>query len=410
MKNNSRREFLHHCTWISIACSCPPISALGLSPEAPDWASIKAQFLVDDYPIMNLNSGSAGIMSKRTLAKYAEYLTLINSHAPYEILQTWQEQIRNNLQRLAHHIHASQGHLYLLRNSTEALNIVLWGKPWNKKDEIIHATSDYPLMINTLEQLKSAKKIKIKTIDHGQLKNISDDDIVKNYEKKINKRTKLLILTYITHREGHIFPIKKICSMAKSYGVEVLVDAAHAIGHIEHNVDEIDCDYYTSSLHKWLNAPLGSGLLYVKSDKLEALQPPLSYPDHRSDQANKLEYLGTRPYQNGMALGHAINELETIGIENKQKRLHHLKKYWTDRIAAENSMDIITDTNRSCAMASVKVSKPLSKVSQALKNDYNIHVKKSGYIGEGFLRVSPNIFTLESDLDYFVESLKTICT
>jgi selenocysteine lyase/cysteine desulfurase len=409
LKNNTRREFLHHFAALGIVCSGKPTYEIDHHHQVADWSSIKAQFLVDEYPVLNLNSGSAGIMSRSVLKKYIEYLSLINSHAPYEILDTWQEQIQHSLHRLSDLIHASKGHLHLLRNSTEALNIVLWGKQWKKKDEIIHAASDYPLMINTLKHLKISKKIKLKTVDHGLLKNISDDEIINNYERKINKKTELLILTYITHREGHIFPVQRICDMAKSYGVEVLIDAAHAIGHIEHNVDDIDCDYYASSLHKWLNAPLGSGVLYIKNEKLPDINPPLSYPINATTQNNKFDYLGTRAYQNGMAIGHALDDLESIGIANKQNRLHHLKKYWTEKIKNESNLEVITDINRSCAIASVRVPMPLNKIAMTLQNDYKIHVKKSGYIGDGFLRISPNIFTLESDLDYFVASLKSAC-
>lgn len=409
MKNNTRRKFLQNIACLSIACMDSPVQIFKYQPESIDWSSIKSKFLVEDYPILHLNSGSAGIMSKNVLRKYIEYLTLINSHAPYEILHNWEEQIRHNLHRLANHINATQGYLYLLRNSTEALNHILWGRQWNKSDEIIHATCDYPLMKNTLEQLISSKKIKLKTINHGRLKDISDDEIVKNYEKQIGKKTKLIVLTYITHREGHILPVKKICAMAKSYGIEVLIDAAHAVGQINHNVDEIGCDYYTSSLHKWLNAPLGSGILYVKRDRLRDLTPPISYPIHRETEANKFEYLGTRAFQNGMALGHAIDDLESMGIDQKQKRLHTLKNYWIDKIKSERNLEVITDTNRSCAIASVKVPISLNRVSQILKDDFKIHVKKSGYIDERFLRISPNVFTLESDLDYFVESLKSAC-
>ena len=162
-------------------------------------------------------------------------------------------------------------------------------------------------------------------VNHGSLKNLSDDDIVKNYEQQINKKTKLLIVTYITHREGHILPVKKICEMAHTYGVKVLLDSAHAVGQIDHSVDDIGCDYYTSSLHKWLNAPLGSGILYVKNDSLIELRPPLSYPSVNNDKINKIEYLGTRAFHNGMTLGHAIDELDHIGPVIKQERLHTLK-------------------------------------------------------------------------------------
>ncbi len=401
---DSRRSFLYKMTLLSIACTKNPMTSYASKNDSVDWTSIKSDYMIDDYPIMNLNSGSAGIMSRLTFNNHIEYLRLINSHAPYEILSQWEKQIKSNLHRLSDLIHATRGHLYLLRNSTEAINIVLWGIKWKKRNEIIYATCDYPLLTNSLQSLKKKKSVKLVSVNHGRLKEISDDEIVKNYERKISKKTRLLVVTYITHREGHILPVKKICEMAHSHGVEVLVDAAHAIGHIDHSIESINCDYYTSSPHKWLNAPLGTGVLYVNDDCLTQLNPPLSYPLNHSDKVDKFEFLGTRAFQNGMTLGHAIDDLENVGLVNKQERLHMLKKYWTEKIKDLSEIEIITDINRSCAVASIKIPQQ-HKVQQALLKKYKIHVKKSGYKGEGFLRISPNIFTLESDLDHFVTAL-----
>lgn len=407
--NLHRRHFLSQLISIPIAAYIGRSNDIGFIPnEAINWKKISNDFLTSKQTTLNLNSGSAGNMPTPVMKKYIEYTEKINSAAPYEVLKSWEEKIKQNLQRLSQHIQAKNGSVFFLRNCTEAMNAILWGIPLKRKCEVIYSSCDYNSLENSLLHLKEQKKIKLKKINHGRLKDMSDDDIIKSYENQITKKTKLIIVTNITHREGHIMPVEKICAIARKHNVEVLVDAAHSIGQISHSVKKMGCDYYISSLHKWLNAPLGTGFLYIKASKLEQLQPKLSYPENHQDQNVKLRYLGTQAYQNAMAVGDALDYLESIGIENKESRLQELKLYWTNLISADKRYEVITDPNRSCAIASVKTKKKTAIVKNTLLREYNIHVKQSGYKGDTFLRISPNIFTLEKDLDKLFEALDVI--
>jgi len=407
--NLHRRHFLAQMICVPIA------SYVGtkqlrkyVSYDEIDWVSIADDFHTSKKSIMNLNSGSAGNMPIPVLRKYIEYTTEINSAAPYQILQSWNDQIEKNLQRLSEHVGADNGMVYLMRNCTEAMNAILWGIPYKHKCEIIYASCDYNLMENSLLHLQEKKNLKLKKINFGRLKNLTDAEIVKCYEDQITKKTKLIVVTHITHREGQIMPVQSICTMARKYNVEVLVDAAHAIGQVRHSIADMDCDYYISSLHKWLNAPLGSGFLYVADERLPKLAPPISYPQDYRDESVKLQHLGTRAYQNAMAIGDALDYLDTIGIENKQARLSELTAYWTDKLENDNRYEVITDISRSCAIASVKTRKNAAIIKKELLSSYNINVKQSGYKGESFLRISPNIFTIEKNLDKLLEALDAI--
>ena len=405
---SSRREFIQNLAFIGIACTQKQLPLLQAVDDV-DWTVIKNNFLGSKYSVMNLNSGSAGMMSKSILDAHIKYLIEVNTFAPYEVLIKWEKDIKNNLHRLSNHVNASQGHLYLLRNSTEGINIVLRGKQWETHDEIIYASCDYPSLENTLHQLRSEYNVTLSHIDHGTLKHISDDEIISFYEKKITKNTKLLIITYMTHREGHILPVKRLCDMAHSYGIEVLIDGAHVIGQLNHSIDELECDYYVSSLHKWLNAPLGSGILYVKDEKIGHLKPALSYPLSKQKSADKINHLGTRAFQNAMTLGIALDELEELGIDRKSERLRQLNRLWIDKVSENKNIEIITDTSRSCAITTVKVPMSISKAQKLLLNDYKIHVKKTGYPKNGYLRISSNLFLDESDVERFAQALLKIC-
>jgi len=407
MKNgNSRRQFLAKLTCIGLASQLKINQLNQLDKTSIDWEVIGDQFLAKKSKTINLNNGSASNMPIPVLEEHIKFTREVNSFAPYDVYIKWLPQIKANHVKLQKLIGSQQGSHFLVKNTTEAINLILWGKKFRKKDEILCSRSDYPYVHNTLLQLSKQKQVRIKSVD-CKLPHTTDAEIVELYERKITPKTKLLILTYITHREGHIFPVKAICKMAKKHGVEVLLDAAHAVGQIDHKISEIGCEYYASSLHKWLNAPLGSGLLYIQKDKLKKLQPHLSFPINKEDDPVKFEYLGTRAFQNYMTLGSALDFLELTGIEAKQKRLNHLKNYWVNQLEGDSRFTIATDPKRSCCIASFRFTKNTYSITKKiLRKEYDIHVKTSSYPGKSLFRISPNIYTAENDLDEFIKAIK----
>lgn len=404
--SSSRRNFLENLIYVSIGSQILPRLSPLSSKNDIDWNKIGDQFLAKQSSTINLNNGSASNMPIPVLEAYKKYTEEINSFAPYKIYAKWGNQIKENIKRLSHFLGASDGKMFMVRNATEAMNMIFWGMDFKKGDEIICANSDYPNAHNTLIHLVYNKKVKIKKANIN-IPTDTDEEIIEKYKKLISKKTKLILLTHITHREGHIFPIKALTKIGKEAGIKVMVDAAHSIGHVDHNISEIGCDYYASSLHKWFNAPLGTGLLFIKNKSIDAITPPLSYPISKLSDPERFKYLGTHAYQNYMAIKDCLDFLELTGIQAKQERFNYLKNYWVSQLKGDKKIKMTTDPLRSGVIASFE---PDVRSKKILKNkllqNHNVHVKTSSYGPKVYLRVSPNLYTTENQLDHFVNALR----
>lgn len=384
-----------------------------LSPEIADntisWKKIRKCFPISKHKIANFNNGSAGVMPKSVLKKHIEWTTQINSFAPYAMQSEWADKSTQILHRLAGHMGATSGQLSLVRNTSEAINMVLWGIPFREKDEVIYADWDYPYVEYSLKHIAKEKNIALKNIN-STLINLSDEEITNYYKHKITRRTRLIIITWITHREGRIMPIKQIKKLADEHDIEVLVDGAHVTGHIKHNLSKIDPDYYATSLHKWLNGPLGNGVLYIKDSKIKKLQPPISYDPNKKNKNIKFQYLGTRAFQDIMTIDEALNFLDLTGIERKEKRLRELSEYWINSVQTFKNIKVISPKNAYCAINSFIIKdENLSAIKHELRENHNIHLKTSVYAQQkiNVIRVSPNIYTSFDELDRLVNGISS---
>jgi len=408
MKN--RRKFL--VQFASVLSTLPLLSAKDMTSnldKADLWKKVRRQFPISKYKLIQLNNGSAGVMPNPVMKILIEYIKELNSMPPYEAWKKWEAQKQLNKKNLAKLINAEAEEISIMRNTTEALDNIIFGLDLDKKDEVILARHDYPFVWNAFRQRVKRDHIRIKEVAI-KLPYSTDDEIVDAYEKAINSRTKILMLTYITHRQGHIMPVQRIVEVAHKKGVKVILDAAHAYGQIVHDVKQLGCDFYATSLHKWLAAPHGTGLLYIKKDLIGDINPLLSSDEHVADKMTKFEYLGTRAFHQEIGIGAALAFQESIGLERKQQRLHFLKKYWTDQIKDLPRVGLLTDTNslRSCATASFYIEEGnIQKILDILESDYKIHAKIVGTPNRSSIRISPNIFNTTKELDLLVKAIKS---
>lgn len=210
---------------------------------------------------------------------------------------------------------------------------------------------------------------------------------------------------------GHILPVRKICDMAHSKGVEVMVDGAHAFGHFEYSIKDLDCDYYGTSLHKWMSVPLGAGFLYVKKDKVKNVWETFAEWGKDQNDIYRLNHTGTHPVSTDLAIGNAIEYYNRLGGERKEKRLRYLQNYWTSKV--RNVGNIIVNTpkeaHRSCAIANVGIKnmKP-HDLAKALMEKYKIWTVAIDGAGVHGCRITPNIYTTPKELDVFVNALKEL--
>ncbi len=385
------------------ALSLPNLPEITIS----DWQSIKDLYSVDQYPYIHLNSGSAGIMPKVVEQQLNNLAAQMNQNPPYELWDSWAELRYKNKKRLGNLINAKPTEIAQVKNTTEAINFIVFGYPFQKGERILYGSQEYPFAVGSVQQLHKKYAVGYDVLPMDDIDELSDEEIIERYKSALKPETKLLLISLITFREGRILPIKAITEVAHSNGTEVLLDAAHAYAHFSHDVKELDIDYYATSLHKWLSAPHGTGLLYMKAEHIHKILPPIPAHDDESDIV-KFSNLGTRPFQQEIGVSYALTFQDTIGFQKKTKRLYELTEYWTEQVSSMNTVRLHTpiEPSKCGAVASFSIAgKSSQMLSKQLMQDYGIHAKPSGYAGKSFVRVSPNLFTLESDLNQLVKAI-----
>ncbi len=310
---------------------------------------------------------------------------------------------------LADFVGCNSDEIIVTRNTTESLDTVISGFPWKAGDEAIMAEQDYGSMLDMFRQQAKRVGILNKMIsipNHPK----SDEEIVDLYEKQITPRTKMIMVCHMINITGQILPIRKICDMAHKHGVKVMVDGAHAIAHINFKIAELNCDYYGSSLHKWMSVPLGAGLLYVRKENISELWPLFGEAAYPEDDIRKLNHTGTIPIHTEKAIAHAISFQQKIGAKRKEERLSYLQNYWTTKVRNLPHIILNTpapETGRSCAIANVGIKgiKPAAMAKKLLDQHkiYTVAIDGAGVHG---CRITPNVYTSTKELDAFVKVLQ----
>jgi len=373
------------------------------------WARIRQDyFLKPDY--INLENGYYNLIPQPTMKKYQKHIETINYEASHYMRTVQWENKARIAERLAKLVNADPETTVITRNTTESLDLIIGGFPWEKRDEAIYAEQDYGAMKVQFEMV--AKRYgtinKVVSIPNHPK---NDAEIVAIYESQITDKTKLIMVSQMINITGHILPVRKICDMAHAQGIDVMVDGAHCVGHIGCDFKAMDCDYYGSSLHKWLSAPLGAGLLVVKKEKIAKIWPLLADYKREPDDIGRLNHTGTHPVATDLAIGDAIDYLNIIGLDRKEKRLRYLQRYWSD--ALRNVPKIIINTpeeeHRSCGIANVGVDGlPPKDLAKILLDEFNIFTVGVDYANVKGCRITPNVYTTSTELDSFVDAMKTL--
>ena len=367
------------------------------------WATIRSHYtLKDDY--INLESGYYSIIPNPVLEHFIKHVRHVNIEGSYYMRNDLKKNKDRVISELANLVGSTSDQIAITRNTTESLDLVISGFQWEKGDEAIYAKQDYGSMKEMFEQISSRYGVKNKIVsvpNHPK----NDEEIVSIYESQITDKTKLIMVCHMINITGQILPIKKICEMAHSYGVEVMVDGAHCVGHFDFSIDEFNCDYYGSSLHKWLATPLGAGLLYVNRNNTHKIWPLLANGNTNKNDIKRLNHIGTHPVHTDLAISNSIDYTNWIGMKKKEKRMRYLQRYWSDKLRSIENVIVNTpeDLNRSCGIGNVGLSNMSpSAMSKVLFEKYKIFTVAIDYANVKGCRISPNIFTTTNELDQFI--------
>jgi len=325
----------------------------------------------------------------------------------WRILDQGREPLREKLADLAG-CHANE--IAINRNATEALNTVIYGLDLTRDDEVIGTKQDYPNMIYAWKQRALREGIRYTQLNFDfPIEN--DEAIVETYEQAITPKTKLLHVTHVINWVGQIMPVKKIVQMAHKKGVEVLVDGAHSFALLDFKIPDLECDYFGTSLHKFLSAPIGSGMLWIKKDKIEKIWPLLCNDKPRSGDIRKFESLGTRSFPIEQGIGEAINFHNGIGAKRKEERIRYLKDYWASKAKNITAVKIHTSLKAqySCAICGVSVNGMTpGELDNDLFEKYKIHCTNINWENIHVVRITPHVYTSIKDVDKLVRALEEI--
>lgn len=425
MSHSTRRSFLSHLGKFSAASALVSLTqpawsrnlnkALkdiqNLPPDATAsdeefWYYVQQSYTVSPS-LINLNNGGVAPSPKTVQDAMKRYHDLSNeapSYYMWRVVDQGREPLRRNLAQLAG-VNAEE--IAIHRNASEALETVIFGLDLKAGDEVILAKQDYPNMINAWKQREQRDKIKLVWVNL-ELPSEDEQYIVNEYSKAFSAKTKVIHLTHIINWNGQILPVRKIADIAHSRGVEVLVDGAHSFAQFQYKIPELGADYFGTSLHKWLSACIGSGMLYVKKEKIKNIYPLFAAGDPKSPDIRKFENLGTRPFFIEQAIGKAIEFHEMIGAKRKEERLFYLKNYWMSRVKDIPKVKLGTSMKPGfgCAIGLVGVEgKKPGELENFLFTNYKVHTVAIEWENIVGVRVTPNVYTTTKNLDVLVDGI-----
>jgi selenocysteine lyase/cysteine desulfurase len=402
---------LHAEEWKRAAKKIDHLTPEQVATDEDYWSMIQSAYTVNPS-IINLNNGGvspAPLVVQQAVARFNDLSNQGPSYYMWRILDQGREPLREKLALLAG---ANPEEVAINRNSTEALNTIIYGLDLKSGDEVIGTKQDYPNMIQAYRQRAAREGVVYKQLSFDfPIEN--DEEIVKAYENAITPKTKIIHVTHMINWVGQTMPVRKISDMAHAKGIEVVCDGAHSFGLIDFKIPDLGCDYFGTSLHKFLSAPIGSGMLWIKKDHISKIWPLLCNGEPHSADIRKFETIGTRSFPIEQGIGEAINFHEAIGSKRKEERIRYLKNYWASKVKEIPKVKLHTSLKPqySCAICGVSIDgMTVGDLDAALFNKYKIHTVGINWENISVVRITPHVYTKIADLDKLVRAIDEIAT
>ena len=423
---SNRRSFIHKVGLLSAAAVTANLlqpawsrdlqsalkNAAGLSPSdlATDedfWYYVQQSYTIAPN-FINLNNGGVAPAPKTVAEAMKRNYDFCNegpSYFMWRVIDQGREPLRKNLAQLAG---CDKEEIALHRNASEALETVIFGLELKAGDEVVLAKQDYPNMIGAWKQREKREGIKLVWINL-ELPSEDDNYMVKQYTDAFTSKTKVVQITHMINWIGQKLPVRKIADAAKKKNIDVLVDGAHTFAQFQFSIPDLNCDYFGTSLHKWLGAPIGTGFLYVRKEKIKTIWPLFGAGEKQEEDIRKFEHLGTRPFFIEEAVDKAIDFYDMIGGKRKEERLLYLKNYWMNKVKDIPKVKLHTSFKKEfgCAIGLVSVDgrKP-AELEAYLWSNYKIHSVGIEWENIKGVRITPNVYTSIKNLDRLVEGIE----
>jgi selenocysteine lyase/cysteine desulfurase len=371
------------------------------------WFKIQQAFTVD-RSIVNLNNGGVSPAPAIVQEAMKRHLDYSNEAPVYTMWQVLEPQIEGVRQRLARSFGVDAEEIALTRNASEGLQICQLGMDLERGDEVLTTTHDYGRMINTFRQRERREGIVMKQFSLPVP--IEDkNEVVQLFESNITDKTKVILMCHIVNITGQILPVKEVVQMARGYGIPVIVDGAHSFAQWDFTHADLDCDFYATSLHKWLFAPHGTGMLYVRKDKIKDIWPMMAAAKRQDENIRKFEEIGTHPAANHQAISEALTFHEGIGAERKGARLRYLLNYWAEPLLKDDRVVLHTSQNPEfgCGIGVVQIKGiDSSAIGKFMWDTHRIIITPIKHAEFEGMRITPNVYTTLHEVDRFVDAMQ----
>ncbi|HEX2095082.1 MAG TPA: aminotransferase class V-fold PLP-dependent enzyme [Longimicrobiaceae bacterium] len=422
----TRRQFLHHVgrpSALALAATLQPgasreaLAALARHPGTPAetatdedfWATVQQAFTVD-RSLVNLNNGGVSPspeMVQEAMKRHLDFSNQAPAYTMWRILEPQRETVRAGLARM---FGCDPEEVAVTRNASESLQICQSGFDLRPGDEVVTSTHDYPRMITTWQQRERREGIRLRQVS---LPVPAEDpgEVVRRFEAAVTPRTRLIHMCHMVNLSGQVLPVREVVRMARRRGIPVIVDGAHAFAQFPFTRADLECDYYASSLHKWLFAPHGTGLLYVRRGRIRDLWPLQAAPETMDANIRKFEEIGTHPAANFLATAEALVFTGAIGLERKAARLVYLRDRWARALARHDRVRLHTSLKPGLAygLATVQVEGvDTGALAAHLWNGHRIIVSGINHPEIQGIRVTPNVYTTLDEIDRFMEVMERV--
>lgn len=378
-----------------------------LATDDEFWYYVQQSYTISSN-FVNLNNGGVSPAPKVVADAMKQYYDVSNegpSYFMWRVVDLGREPLRKNLAQLAG---CDAEEIAMQRNASESLETVIFGLELKAGDEVVLTKQDYPNMIAAWKQREKREGIKLVWINL-ELPSEDENYLVKQFTDAFTAKTKVVQITHMINWIGQKLPVKKIADAAKKKNIDVLVDGAHTFAQFEFKIPDLNCDYFGTSLHKWLGAPVGTGMLYVRKEKIKNVWPMFGAGEKETDDIRKFEHLGTRPFYIEQATDKAIDFYDMIGAKRKEERLLYLKNYWMERVQNIPKIKVKTSFKKEfgCAIGLVSVEgKKPAELDAYLWGNYRVHTVGIEWENISGVRVTPNVYTTTKNLDRLVEGIE----
>jgi len=382
-------------------------SAGELAGLAAPWMEVSQAFSVDRSAI-NLNNGGVSPSPRLVQEAHKRHLDFSNQLPSQNLWQVLDRQVEGVRQGLAETFGCDAEEVAVTRNASESLQTCLFGFDLEAGDEVLTSDQDYPRMLTTLRQRERREGIVLRTVSLPPPE-ADDAEVVARFAEAVTPRTRLMLVSHVVFLSGRVLPVRELVRLGRERGIPVVVDGAHAFAHLVFRRDDLDCDYYGTSLHKWLFAPHGTGMLYVRRERIAGLWPLMAAPDTLDDDVRKFEEIGTHPAAGYVAVAEALAFHRALGAERKAARLNWLRDQWVERLSPSGRVHLATlrEPGRSGGIATVRFDGLETRaLREHLWRDHRILTTTIDHADVKGLRVSPSVYTLPEELDRFCTAIE----